>query len=133
MRGQLSQALSLIQAETSFYPLLAMFAESPSHAASSRQRLQQSTALARSMQSWRRLQSLVTAMAAACINMLEQLGALCATQTRKATVLQGVPGVCACYACKAEVCLQFQVLSMLCHAQLACLTHLAWLLASGAT
>ena len=43
---------------------------------------------------------------ATCLNLLEQLGALCASQTRKDTILQGKQPVaasvdCICGACKA--------------------------------
>lgn len=45
--------------------------------------------LAHSLRRWRALHGLVAALMGACANLLEQLGALCAAQTRKATILQG--------------------------------------------
>ena len=46
--------------------------------------------LAQQLVHWRKLGALVTALTALCSNLLEQLGALCAEQTRKATILKGV-------------------------------------------
>ena len=67
--------------------MLAMFAGGP--ASSSSAQSHAGYALAHSLASWRQMHSLLTALTAACLNLLEQLGALCAAETRKATILQG--------------------------------------------
>ncbi|KAK9806686.1 hypothetical protein WJX73_008328 [Symbiochloris irregularis] len=84
------------EAERRFYPMLAMFGEAAEGKSSERPNaLAAGLLLARSLASWRTLHSLVAALTAACLNLLEQLGALCATQTRKATIVQGEHAVAA--------------------------------------
>ena len=80
----------MLQAEKKFYPMLATFGTAPEASAStSSAGTDAGWNLAQNLGKWRDLQNLLAALTAACINLLEQLGALCAAQTRKATILQG--------------------------------------------
>ena len=80
------------QAEHQYYPVLALLGLHPAAASASAAQFSGCLALAQSLDRWQGLQALLKSLAALCCNLLEQLGALCAAQTRKATILRGGAG-----------------------------------------
>lgn len=59
-------------------------------ASAANSQLQGAHFLAQQLQQWQHMEKLASSLTSLLLNLMEQLGALCAAQTRKSTILQGL-------------------------------------------